>query len=100
LGERYRCEFAASLDQARRKLAGGDFQLALCDLEMLGESGFDLAEEISEEHPDTALVLITDTDDPELARKAFGLGSLTVIVGPRSAAGVRPGRLVLGKATG
>jgi PAS domain S-box-containing protein len=75
LGERYRCEFAASLDQARKKLAAGDFQLALCDLEMLGESGFDLAEEISEEHPDTALVLITDTDDPDLARKAFGLGS-------------------------
>jgi PAS domain S-box-containing protein len=74
LGERYRCEFAASLDQARKKLAAGDFQLALCDLEMLGESGFDLAEEISEEHPATALVLITDTDDPELARKAFGLG--------------------------
>jgi PAS domain S-box-containing protein len=74
LGERYRCEFAANLDQARKKLVASDFQLALCDLEMLGESGFDLAEEIAEEHPDTALVLITDTDDPELARKAFGLG--------------------------
>jgi PAS domain S-box-containing protein len=74
LGERYRCEFAASLGQARKKLAASDFHLALCDLEMLGESGFDLAEEIAEEHPDTALVLITDTDDPELARKAFGLG--------------------------
>lgn len=74
LGERYRCDFAASLDQARRKLAASDFHLALCDLEMLGESGFDLAEEIAEEHPDTALVLITNTDDPELARKAFALG--------------------------
>jgi PAS domain S-box-containing protein len=74
LGERYRCEFATSLDRARKKLAAGDFQLALCDLEMLGESGFDLAEEITEEHPATALVLITATDDPELARKAFGLG--------------------------
>jgi PAS domain S-box-containing protein len=73
LGKRYRCDFAANLDQARKKLAAGNFELALCDLEMLGESGFDLAEEISEEHPDTALVLITATDDPELARKAFGL---------------------------
>ena len=69
----YRCDFAANLEQARKKLATEDFQLALCDLEMLGESGFDLAEEIAEEHPDTALVLITDTDDPELARKAFDL---------------------------
>jgi len=73
LGKRYRCDFAANLDQARRKLAGDNFELALCDLEMLGESGFDLAEEIAEEHPDTALVLIADSDDPELARKAFGL---------------------------
>jgi PAS domain S-box-containing protein len=74
LGEHYRCDFAASLDQARKKLAASDFQLALCDLEMLGESGFDLAEEIAEGHPDTALVLITEMDDPRLARKAFGLG--------------------------
>ncbi|HEX5762934.1 MAG TPA: HD domain-containing phosphohydrolase [Solirubrobacterales bacterium] len=73
LGARYRCHFATSLDQARKKLAASDFHLALCDLEMLGESGFDLAEEIADEHPDTALVLITDRDDPELARKAFGL---------------------------
>ena len=74
LGKHYRCDFAASLDQARKKLSAKDFQLALCDLEMLGESGFDLAEEIAEEHPATALVLITDTDDPKLAKKAFGLG--------------------------
>lgn len=74
LGEHYRCEFAASLDQARKKLAASDFHLALCDLEMLGESGFDLAEEITEEHPDTAVVLITDKDDPEMARKAFAFG--------------------------
>lgn len=74
LGERYRCEFATSLDQARKKLAASTFHLALCDLAMVGESGFDLAEEINEEHPDTALILITDTDDPEMAKKAFGLG--------------------------
>jgi putative two-component system response regulator len=74
LGEHYRCEFAATVGQAREKLAGTTFHLALCDLEMLGESGFDLAEEITEAHPNTAVVLVTGEDDPELARKAFGLG--------------------------
>lgn len=73
LCEHYRCDFAANLEQARSRLATEHFQLALCDLEMLGESGFELAEEIAEEHPDTALILITDTDDLELARKAFNL---------------------------
>ncbi len=74
LGEHYRCEFAATVEQAREKLTGSAFHLALCDLEMLGDSGFDLAEEITEQHPNTAVVLVTGEDDPQLARKAFGLG--------------------------
>lgn len=74
LGKRYRCEFAATVEQARRKLATATFHLALCDLEMFGDSGFDLAEEITEEHPDTAVVLITGEDDPELASRAFAFG--------------------------
>jgi PAS domain S-box-containing protein len=74
LGEHYRCEFAATVEQARERLDSGAFHLALCDLEMLGDSGFDLAEEITEEHPNTAVVLVTGEDDPQLARKAFGLG--------------------------
>lgn len=74
LGGRYRCEFAGSIMQAHKKLASTSFQLALCDLQMLGGSGLALAEEITEEHPDTAVVLVTDKDDPEVARRAFGLG--------------------------
>jgi PAS domain S-box-containing protein len=74
LGGRYRCDFAGSVMQAHRKLASTSFQLALCDLQMLGGSGLALAEEITEEHPDTAVVLVTDKDDPEVARRAFGFG--------------------------
>jgi PAS domain S-box-containing protein len=74
LGERYRCEFAASTGQAHKKLASTPFQLALCDIQMLDGSGLVLAEEITEEHPDTAIVLITDKDDPEVAARAFGFG--------------------------
>jgi PAS domain S-box-containing protein len=74
LGKRYRCEFAASVSQAHKKLASTDFHLALCDLQMQGGAGLALAEEITEEHPETALVLVTEKDDPEVARQAFGLG--------------------------
>ncbi len=74
LGERYRCEFAGSVAQAHKKLGSIDFQLALCDLQMLDGSGLALAEEITEEHPETAVVLVTGKDDPEIARHAFGLG--------------------------
>lgn len=41
---------------------------------MLNGSGLALAEEITEEHPETAVILITGKDDPEIARQAFGLG--------------------------
>ncbi len=41
---------------------------------MLNGSGLALAEEITEEHPETAVVLITGKDDPEVARQAFGFG--------------------------
>lgn len=74
LGKRYRCEFAANVAQAHKKLASTNFHLALCDLQMQDGSGLALAEEITEEHPETAVVLVTDGDDPEVARQAFGLG--------------------------
>jgi PAS domain S-box-containing protein len=74
LGEQYRCEFAGSVAQAHSKLASTDFHLALCDIQMLDGSGLGLAEEITEEHPETAVVLVTDRDDPEVARQAFGFG--------------------------
>jgi PAS domain S-box-containing protein/putative nucleotidyltransferase with HDIG domain len=74
LGEHYRCTFAASVAQAHQQLASNPFELALCDIEMLGESGLALAEEITEEHPEIAVVLVTGKEDPGVARKAFGLG--------------------------
>src|ERR1044072_180610 len=74
LGDQYRCEFAVIIAQAHKKLSSADFQLALCDLQMLDGSGLALAQEITEEHPETAVVLVTGKDDPEVARHAFGLG--------------------------
>lgn len=78
LGEHYRCEFVTTVKRAREQFAATTFHLALCDLEMLGESGLDFAKEITEEHPDTAVILVTDEDDPELARRAFAFGGLGV----------------------
>jgi PAS domain S-box-containing protein len=74
LGGEYRCEFAGTIAQAHEKLASTFFQLALCDIQMRDGSGLALAEKITEEHPETAVVLVTDRDDPEVARRAFGFG--------------------------
>lgn len=82
LGKRYACSFAGSVEEARGNLAGEDFELALCDIQMPGESGLVLVEEIARDHPDTAVVLITGVDDPEVAAQAFELGAHGYLVKP------------------
>ncbi len=82
LGERYECEFAGSVAAARELLKGKEFDLALCDIQMPGESGLVLAEEITAEHPDTAVVLVTGEDRPEVAEKAIDFGVYGYIVKP------------------
>ena len=82
LGERYACEFASSLEQAREKLEAGSFDLAICDLQTSREAGLAQVEEIAHVHPETAIVLITDVDDPEVTERTFQLGAHGYLVKP------------------
>lgn len=82
LGGRYDCEFTSSLAQARKKLEGGSFDLALCDLQTSREAGLAQVEEIVHVHPETAVVLITDVDDPEVTERTFQLGAHGYLVKP------------------
>lgn len=82
LGGRYECEFAGSVAAAREILKGPEFDLALCDIQMPGESGLTLAEEITVEHTHTAVVLVTGEDHPEVAEKAFDFGVHGYLVKP------------------
>ena len=90
LSERYRCEFASSIEQAREMLMANTFDLVLCDMHAGGDSALSLADEIVCGSPDTAVVLLAETDDPELAKKAFELGAYGYIVKPPS-----PGQLLI-----
>ncbi len=82
LGKRYRCELVSSVAEAREKLDAEEFELALCDIQLPDESGLVLVEEIAREHPDTAIVLVTGVDDPEVAEKTFRLGAHGYLVKP------------------
>jgi len=82
LGERYACEFAGSVAAARRLLSGDPFDLALCDIQMPGESGLVLVEEIARDHPEMAIVLVTGVDDSAVAKRAFELGAHGYLVKP------------------
>src|SRR5205085_11359839 len=66
-GAGYRCVLAGSLDEARAALAESTFELALVDLCIGTESGADLAQEISEHAPETAVVMVSAVDEPSIA---------------------------------
>jgi PAS domain S-box-containing protein len=89
LGDGYECSFAENVAEARKQLASGEFELALCDIQMPGESGLVLVEELAREHPDTAIVLVTGVDDSEVAERAFELGAHGYLVKPFSAGQLR-----------
>jgi putative two-component system response regulator len=82
LGPHYDCEFATTVAEARSKLAEVTFQLALCDIEMPDDSGLILAEEITSNHPETCVVLVTGVDDAAVADRAFEFGVCGYLVKP------------------
>jgi len=90
LGQRYQCEFSTNVEEARVKLREGTFELVLCDIEMAGVSGLVLVEEITREFPETAVVMITGIDDPDVAEQAFRLGAHGYLVKP-----LQPGQLLI-----
>ena len=90
LGEHYDCELAGDVPEARRRLAAHEYELALCDIEMPGESGLTLIDEIVHSQPDTAVVMVTGVDDPSVVERAFELGAHGYLVKP-----FRPGQLLI-----
>ena len=83
LGAEYECQLAGGVAAAREKLTdAGPFDLVLCDVQMPGESGLVLVEEIAAERPETAVVMLTGIDDPEVAATAFRLGAHGYLVKP------------------
>jgi DNA-binding NtrC family response regulator len=79
----YRCEVAPNGEQAKALLEQGDFDLVLTDMDMPGISGLDLILQVSQEHPDTATVMVTGMDDTTLAHTALEMGAYGYITVPK-----------------
>jgi putative two-component system response regulator len=80
--EGYSCCSAASGREARQYLEEQDFDLVLCDVNMPGESGLDLARFILGGKPDTAVLMVTGVDDPEVGKSVLELGAYGYVVKP------------------
>ncbi len=78
----YDCTLANSAREARERLAEQEFALVLSDVNMPGESGIDLVRYVQEAFPDTAAVMVTGVDDPEIANSALELGAYGYIIKP------------------
>lgn len=89
-GNGYRCASAADAPSARELLRTDSFDLVLCDLQMPGPSGMELLQQIATELPDTATVMVTGTDDTEVARRALEHGAYGYVVKP-----FRPNELLI-----
>ncbi|MDQ3724794.1 MAG: PAS domain-containing protein [Actinomycetota bacterium] len=82
LSERFECRLAGDVPEARDRLAAEDFDLVLCDIQLPGESGLELVEEMRSDRSGTAVVLITGMDDPGVVNRALELGVHGYLVKP------------------
>ncbi|HTM24685.1 MAG TPA: ATP-binding protein [Vicinamibacterales bacterium] len=78
----YATQVGATIDDARRALAAGPFQVALVDLTLGGESGLDVLRAIKQESPDTEIVVISATTSLASAIASYELKAFAFVPKP------------------
>ena len=78
----YECTLAADTAEARKFIKDRNFKLILCDVTMPGESGIDFIRYVAAEYPDTATIMVTAVDDPEIAETALEAGIYGYMIKP------------------
>jgi phosphoserine phosphatase RsbU/P len=78
----YESDVALTAADARRLFETNDYALAVLDVRLPDESGYGLLEELRARRPNTAVVMVTGVDDPELGKAAVEHGAFGYIVKP------------------
>jgi serine phosphatase RsbU (regulator of sigma subunit) len=78
----YESDIALTAAQARQLLEANLYALALLDVRLPDESGYGLLQELRTTRPDTAVVMISGVDDPELGKAALEHGAFAYLVKP------------------
>ena len=76
------CTLAADAKEARTFLKDQRFDLILCDVTMPGESGIDFIRYVLSKYPETAAIMVTAVDDPDVAEAALEFGAYGYIIKP------------------
>ena len=78
----FECDVALTGSEARRLVEAKDYAVALLDVRLPDESGYGLLEELRATRPNTAVVMISGVDDPELGKAALEHGAFAYHVKP------------------
>ena len=78
----FESDVAFTAAEARKRFEATDYALALLDVRLPDESGYGLLEELRKRRPDTAVVMISGVDDPELGKAALEHGAYAYLVKP------------------
>jgi sigma-B regulation protein RsbU (phosphoserine phosphatase) len=78
----YESDVAFSGAAARQLIETKEYALALLDVRLPDESGYGLLEELRAKRPNTAVVMISGVDDPELGKAAVEHGAYAYFVKP------------------
>ena len=82
LSERYECVQASSVSDAFAHLKENEFALVISDVIMPGLSGTELLRKIIENHPYTAVIMVSGVDRPQRALDAIRLGAFDYLIKP------------------
>lgn len=80
--EGYICVLAVNYAEARRCLISSRFELILCDINLPDESGLEFIKYAVHEIKDTAAIMVTGVDDPQVAKSALRRGAYDYITKP------------------
>ena len=82
LSRGFESDTALTAAQARQRFETQDYALAILDVRLPDESGYGLLEELKARRPDTAVVMVSGVDDPELGKAAIEHGAYAYLVKP------------------
>jgi len=76
------CTLVANAEEARILMEEELFDLVLCDIRLPGESGIDLIKHIITQYPETAVIMVSGLEDPQIAETALEIGAYGYILKP------------------
>jgi putative two-component system response regulator len=76
------CRLAADAAEARARLDAEPVALMLCDVNLPGESGLELIRSVREDHPNTAIVMVSGDAATAVADRALRLGAYGYLIKP------------------